>query len=148
GGANTTGSGNSFFGAGAGTGNHSGNKTGSNNTAIGAGAGEIVGLNQSLAGNNTFVGALTRGQDDYNANLSYATAIGAGAVASGSNGVWLGRKDQDDVYVGNYIHARLIGTGAGEDLCRDIPQSYRPFAYIGVCVSSLRYKTDVKTYTG
>lgn len=75
-GQNTTGNSNSFFGYGAGV----FNATGTNNTAVGA--------NSGLSANN----------------LSFATAIGAGATAIGNNSVTLGRA-VDQVYIPGSMYA-------------------------------------------
>ena len=81
---NTTGSANAFFGRGAGL----GNTTGSNNTLLG----EL---------SNVGTGALT-----------YASAIGSGAVVTTSNAIQLGRNGTDVVRVG------LLSTTAGAtDVC-------------------------------
>ena len=78
--ANTTGFSNTFIGVGAGN----GNTTGADNSFVGAGAG----ANNTTGINNTAVGTLANfGSGD----LSFATAIGAGAMVSTSNTVVLGR---------------------------------------------------------
>lgn len=78
---NTQGSGNSFFGYTAG-GNTS---TGGNNSFFGVGAGNnnTTGSNNTLIGNSADVQA--------GSNLSFATAIGAGAFVTASNSIVLGR---------------------------------------------------------
>jgi hypothetical protein len=136
-GMNSTGDSNSFFGEGAGT----VNTTGSSNTALGRNADFSVG------------------------DLTYATAIGAGSVASNDNSVVLGRS-ADTVRIpgnlnttgsttvnGNFIlgsggtalfnspitlSASGLGTAGSADLCRNA--SFQ----IALCSSSLRYKTNVE----
>ena len=77
---NSTGANNSFFGKGAGI----GNTTGELNVFLGAntGASNVLGTSNTLIGANANV---------LGGNLSYATAIGAEAVATTSNSIFLGR---------------------------------------------------------
>ncbi len=159
GGGNTTGSGNSFVGAGAGFMNTTGNDnsffgldsafsntTGSNNSFFGRQAG---GLNVSGDG-NTFVGynagrSNTAGSNNTALgnfanfgvnNLTFATAIGAGAVVSTSNTIVLGRTNGAD-------KVRIYGLGAGgsTNLCINADNE------ISTCSSSLRYKTNLTPFT-
>ncbi|MGQ0761644.1 MAG: beta strand repeat-containing protein, partial [Acidobacteriota bacterium] len=100
--ANTTGFGNSFFGNSAGF----FNTTGTQNSFFGVNAGFLntTGISNSFFG--IFAGnANTTGSDNtiigHNAdvgggNLSFATAIGAGAIVSDSNSIVLGRADGSD----------------------------------------------------
>jgi len=101
--SNTTGNGNSFFGRAAGSENSSGaNNTfvginaglsttsGSNNTAIGANASVASGASN----NNTAIGA----NASVSSTASFATAIGAGAVADRSNHIRIGR-EVDEVWI-------------------------------------------------
>lgn len=83
--ANISGQLNAFFGGGAG----GGNTTGSNNTFIGLRAGEsnVGGGNNTMLGYNANV---------LNGNLSFATAIGAGATVSQNNQIVLGRSSRQD----------------------------------------------------
>ncbi|MBS1797416.1 MAG: tail fiber domain-containing protein [Acidobacteria bacterium] len=118
---NTSGSGNSFFGNGAGL----MNMTGANNTMIGAGA--DVGAN----------------------NLTYATAIGADAVASQSNSIFLGRADGSDAVripgstvIGGTLVVNTLGSAGSTTVCLNAANRFAP------CSSSLRYKTDVRAFTG
>lgn len=78
--ANTSGNENAFFGLSSGQ----GNTTGSSNSFFGANTGlaNTSGSNNTLLGSNTNFGA---------ANLTYASAIGAGASVSTSNTVVIGR---------------------------------------------------------
>jgi hypothetical protein len=78
--ANTSGTNNTFIGMSAGA----ANTEGFQNVAIGHDAGNA----NTLGGRNTLVGY---GANVGNGSLSYATAIGAGAVVSSSNTVRLGR---------------------------------------------------------
>jgi hypothetical protein len=77
--ANAGGSSNSFFGERSGL-----NSQGINNSFFGA----VAGQTNISGGNNTIIGTLA---DVGSSNLNFATAIGAGAVASSSNSVVLGR---------------------------------------------------------
>lgn len=126
---NTTGSANTFIGSGAG-----GNGTGSNNTVIGAGAG--------------------LGAD----NLTNATAIGAGATATNSNEIILGRPGTlqnpgpDNVRVpGSLIVFEDIITSLG--FSGQFNVCYRPNLPEGSgvifagCSSSIRYKKDVENFS-
>ncbi|MGH9901139.1 MAG: tail fiber domain-containing protein, partial [Pyrinomonadaceae bacterium] len=167
GGANTSGGDNSFFGYQAGDGNTTGhsnaffgfqagviNTTGSNNTFIG----RIAGNRNITGSNNTVIG--------YNAQvrfegLSYATAIGAGAMVESSNTIVLGRRHgTDDVEVPGYLTAyggitasgpltvtgsvrvHDLSTGGVTPVCRN------PGDFLATCSSSLRYKTSVQPFTG
>ena len=76
----TTGSNNSFFGLGSG----SQNTLGGGNAFFGGNAGET----NTTGDNNTIIGTLA---NVGSVNLSYSTAIGAGAVVSTSNTIVLGR---------------------------------------------------------
>lgn len=94
--SNTVGNSNSIFGSGAGLNNTAGNNaffgtsagtnntTGAANTFIGvnAGLGNTIGSSNTLLGNSTNLGAN---------NLTFASAIGAGATVSTSNTLVLGR---------------------------------------------------------
>lgn len=79
-GGDSTGNDNSFFGHGTGLNNQNGN----NNAFFGVAAGisNVGGSNNTIIGANTNVGLF---------NLSFATAIGSGAVVNSSNTVTLGR---------------------------------------------------------
>ena len=117
--ANIGGANNSFFGLDAGRFNVAGNA----NAFFGYGSGA-----NNLADNNTFFGfqagvSNTTGSNNtmlgYNANvtannLNFATAIGAGSVASTSNTINLGRSDGSDT-------VRIFGLGAAgaTSLCRN-----------------------------
>ncbi|HEX8264678.1 MAG TPA: tail fiber domain-containing protein [Pyrinomonadaceae bacterium] len=97
---NTTGGDNSFFGGG---GVGSGNTTGRGNSFFGA----YAGYTNSTGSNNTVVGA------DANVgsgNLTFATAIGAGALVNNNNSVVLGRAADTVRIPGNL---NLAGTFTG-----------------------------------
>ena len=158
---NTTGSFNVSIGYAAGTGPGSGNQTGSNTVSVGYASGTITGPNQAGASNNIFIGAGARGddQEDDNRPLTYATAIGASAVATRRNTIFLGRSDLgftadhpnggDDVVVGGQLILKFVNSvlGGTSDLCiSDGPSTYGHAVF--VCSSSLRYKTDVQTFLG
>ncbi len=167
GGANTTGDANTFFGYQAGGSNTTGysngffgyqaggsNTTGSYNTFVGRNAGNTV----TTGSNNTIIGynADVRNEHGY---LSFATAIGAGAVVEKSNTIALGRSQgQDEVRVPGHFtavegisvwgilntHSSVkvfeLATGGTTSVCRN---SYNSLA---TCSSSLRYKTDVQPF--
>jgi hypothetical protein len=88
--------------------------------------------------NITLIGA---GADVAQTNLSFATAIGAGALVTGSNTIALGRPDGSDL-VRVYGKLRITLPPATTSLCFD--SSF----VVGRCSSSLRYKTDVQSFTG
>ncbi len=137
---NTTGSFNTFFGSNAGL----RNQTGSGNSFYGVGAGffnsgggnsffgDSAGDNNQAGSNNTLIGAYA---DVSSGDLTYATAIGAGAVVSTSNTIALGRSNGSD-------KVRVFGLGAaGTDyLCRNGNNE------ISTCSSSLRYKTNIAPF--
>ena len=161
-----TGSENSFFGYKSGFRNQDGesntyigalagsNSTGSFNTFIGTSAGDS--LNQTNTGsNNTLLG--------YNAdldqgNLSYATAIGAGAIATFSNQITLGRSNgadsiripgnafvNENAFIAGTLRVDTLAAGGSQDICRAggiIDQNK-----LSVCSSSLRFKSDIQPFT-
>jgi hypothetical protein len=147
-GVDATGSENSFFGANAGgettTGREnvfiggstsfssagSQNTTGSDNTFVGRGAGT-----SNISGNSNT--ALGNGADVEAEDLDHATAIGAGARVSTSNTIALGRFGGADKVV---VYG--LGAAGSTALCRNASNQ------ISTCSSSLRYKTDVQTFTG
>jgi hypothetical protein len=158
---NTTGSFNVSIGYAAGTGPFAGNASGTNNVSIGYASGTLTGAGQSGNNNNIFIGAGARGddQEDDNQPLTYATAIGAGTVATRKNTIFLGRSDLeptienpdggDDVVVGGTLFIKSISHPLGGlvDLC--VPDGPHPFGYgVVTCSSSLRYKTGVQTFLG
>ena len=126
---NTIGTVNAFFGWAAGQNSNGG----SSNTFIGASAGET----NTNGGGNTLIGANTDVAAD---NLTFATAIGAGAVAPQGSSIALGRSaGQDSVYIYGLLRVGLDGSGA-VDVCRN------PTFFLSTCSSSLRYKQQVETY--
>lgn len=147
---NTLGSSNSFYGHNAGN----GTDDGSNNTFIGTNAGSV-----NLHGsNNTFVGRNTGASSvngnnvtligtDANvivgANLSFATAIGAGSVVLEDNTIALGRSGgADSVVAYGKIRMNQLGAAGSTQLCRNAANE------ISTCSSSLRYKTNIGNFTG
>ncbi len=107
GGDNTTGIGNSFFGSRAGR----RNTIGGSNAFFGAFAGDanISGSNNTIIGNNADVGSDA---------LTFATAIGAGAVVSDNNTVVLGRT-ADTVIAPNLLQVNVLGVLGDTSLCRN-----------------------------
>jgi hypothetical protein len=85
---NTTGSNNTFIGVTSGT----FNTYGSRNTYIGEGAG----LNNVFGDNNTALGSDAK----FDGDRTFATAIGAGAIANLNNTIQLGRNTLDSVRIG------------------------------------------------
>jgi hypothetical protein len=153
--SNTTGIQNSFFGRDAGQTNISG----SNNTFFGYQAGNansdgffnvflgtFAGNTNTTGDNNTLVGY---NADVASGNLSFATAIGAGSVVSTSNTINIGRANGNDVVqvpgtsflFGPVYFGGVTGMGT-LDLCLATDGK------LSFCSSSLRYKTNVQTFTG
>ncbi|MGE3180185.1 MAG: tail fiber domain-containing protein [Phycisphaerae bacterium] len=119
------------------------NATGTQNTMIGAGAGQ----NTTTGAGNTFVGFVAGNNNTtgsfitaigYNAtaaaNVTNSVAIGAGARAETSNTIVLGT-EQERVVIPALRSSRstLCIDGNGE---------------VGVCTSSLRYKTNIAPFLG
>jgi hypothetical protein len=162
--SNTTGSFNSFFGRDAGF----SNTTGIENSFVGldVGLNNTTGVDNSFVGSqtgyfnttgfdNSFVGAFagsgnTTGSsntiigydgDVGSPNLTFATALGAGAVVSTSNTIALGRPDGSDfVLVPGFLTIPNLAVAGSTQLCRN------SFNRVGTCSSSLRYKTDLAPY--
>ena len=121
---NTTGSFNSFVGAFAGTSNTTGrensfvgafaghrNTTGFNNSFVG----NIAGGNNTTGSNNTIIGNLANvGSSD----LTFATALGSGAVVNTSNTIVLGRS-ADTVLAPNLLQVNVLGAAGSTSLCRN-----------------------------
>ena len=143
---NTTGNGNSFFGNSAGSNSTAnansffGNSSGSSNTTGGANTfiGNAAGNTNTTGSNNTIIGA---NADVSSGNLSFATAIGAGAVASFSNTIVLGRSADNTWVLGQLLINTLASSGS-TPLCRT------PSLFVSTCSSSLRYKTDIQPFIG
>ena len=159
---NVTGSNNAFFGANAGD-----VTTAANNAFFGSSAG---GANTS-GGNNAFVGtqagifntigfsnsALGSGAGPGLgfSNLSFATAIGAGSIVSTNNTIVLGRPAGEDVVSipgtavaagdlradGRVRVGTLGSAGLSTHLCLNGVND------IAACSSSLRYKTNIHSFT-
>lgn len=126
--ANTLGTGNAFFGSNAGRGNTEGirntfigNSAGFNSTLgqLNTFVGDNVGLTNTIGSSNTLLGSLT---DVGSNDLSFATAIGAGATVNQNNYIVLGRSlGQDTVAIpgntqmlGNLsVSGTLTGNGSG-----------------------------------
>jgi hypothetical protein len=143
-GTTATGSGNSFFGQFAG-GNFTG--AGNNNTFIGHNADFDVtaapGSNNTLLGANSKVDMIGFGQD-----LSFATAIGAGAAVQFSDMVVIGKaagtydgvaRPADIVRTAG-IFQPALGSPGGSPVCLNNGLS--------LCSSSYRYKTGIQPYLG
>lgn len=137
----STGSLNSFFGHAAGN----ASTTGSANTLIG----HASGISNRTGSYNTYLGhfsgitprnntrvTLVGSFSDASDNLDYATAIGASAVVSTSNTIVLGRPNGADKVV-------VPGLGEGGDL----QLCWNANLQISRCVSSLRFKTNVKPFS-
>jgi hypothetical protein len=161
--SSTTGSHNAFFGRNAGLNNTTGfnnafvgknagidNTAGGNDTFVGNYAGEnntsgnsnsfygaFAGNTNTTGSNNTIIGA---GADLASSNLTYATAIGGGAIVSTSNTIVLGR-DTDTVTIPGTLKMVTFAPAAANEICANFG------GQIGLCLSSLRYKTAVETYT-
>ncbi len=155
---------NSFFGASAGVVNTSGDR----NTFIGTSSGGgnttggynvFVGVNAGNANttgsNNTVIGALANVGLN---NLTYATAIGAGATVYTSNTVVLGASADKVSIPGrldvsstatfgltttfdSLVKLNTLGGSGTTNLCLNSSKN------IANCSSSLRYKTNVQTFT-
>jgi len=140
--ANTTATSNTFIGHNTG----SATTTGVANTFLGKGAG----TGNTIGSNNTLIG--------YNAEVStsfgtinFATAIGSGAVATNSNSLVLGRSSDYVEVPGNALingnvttdTLRIVTllTQGVTNLCRNMSNQ------VAVCVSSLRYKTNIAPFS-
>ena len=131
---NTTGSQNAFLGANAGT----ANTTGVANTFIGRSAGSA----NTNGSNNTYIGAFASGA----AGISNATAIGANATATQSNGIYIGTSTETVFVPGSVlIFGRLtvldIALAGNLSVCRTVGNE------LANCSSSLRYKTNISPFS-
>ena len=174
GGSNTTGGSNSFFGLGAGDTTTTGsdnaffgtaagtaNTLGTQNTFIGRSSGQAI----TTGLKNT---ALGYSADFSSGTLTYATAIGADSTANTSNSIFLGRSGGEDTVrvpgnlnvtgstslngnltfanggIASFGSANIFMTqlaaGVGTTLCRTASNQ------IVTCSSSLRYKTNLRTF--
>ncbi len=125
---NVTGSSNAFFGAGSGL----SNTTGNSNAFFGASAGS----SNSTGGNNTLIGA---NANVGLGNLSFASAIGAGAVVSTNDSLVLGRA-ADTVQVPGKLVVTTLGAAGSTALCQN------GLKQIATCSSSIRYKTHINAF--
>ena len=117
---------NAFFGAAAGQNNHSGSSnaffgtsSGSNNSFGGSNAffGDSAGLTNTFGSNNTFIGSAA---DGASGDLTFATALGAGARVSTSNTIQLGRADgSDTVNIFGKLNLVTLGAAGATPLCRN-----------------------------
>lgn len=89
-------------------------------------------LSSPVSSNNTALGR----NSSVSAGLTFATAIGSGAVATESSSVWLGRAS-DIVYIPGFLRLAQLGGAGSTALCRNNANT------IGTCSSSLRYKTNI-----
>ena len=133
---------NAFFGSFAGS-----QSNGDYNTFFGSSAG----WTNTGGFQNTYLGFNARG-DSVN---QYATAIGAGAYASGNNStaigayafagpneIAIGSGSAQNIRLEGYVDLEVIASGGAWQLC------YEPsFWRIAACSSSLRYKTDLRPFT-
>ena len=127
---NTTGDNNSFFGLNSGRLNDTGNF----NSFFGYYSGEA----NTTGSNNTTIGTEA---DVGSGGLTFATAIGAGAVVNSSNRIQLGRQDgSDDVRVSGNLLLATLGSAGTTTLCRNV------FQQVATCSSSLRYKTNISKF--
>ncbi len=153
--ANTIGGSNNFVGFNAGNSNTSGNR----NNFLGS----FAGHSNTTGSKNTIVGD---GADAFTTNLVNATAIGANAFVGASNSLVLGSINglngataDTNVGIGVAIPSSLLhvggnalingtltlatlGTGGSIPLCLTGPQ------VVSFCSSSLRYKSEVRPFTG
>jgi hypothetical protein len=125
---NTTGLQNTMVGASSGT----ENVTGSYNTFVGNGAG----YSNTSGSNNTAIGRST----NVGSNLTYATAIGSGALVATSNTVVLGRPS-DRVEAPGLLKVGSLGAAGTVHVCRNTNNE------LATCSSSMRYKSDVMPFT-
>lgn len=140
--SNDSGSQNVFLGRNAGQANTAGintfvgfnagfsNTSGSQNLFLGYEAGVV----NTIGSSNTALGSSATFSAN---NLDHATAVGAGAVATSSNQVQLGRNGTDTVRIG-----LLAGGSSSTDVCLSATN------VLVNCSSSLRYKTNLADYTG
>jgi len=118
--SNTTGGSNAFFGSAAGFSNTTGN--------FNAFFGRNAGFSNTTGSNNTIIGDAA---DVGAGNLTFATAIGAGAVVTVSNRVQLGRNGFDTVSIG------ALAAATATDLCINSDN------VLAACSSSGRYKKNI-----
>jgi trimeric autotransporter adhesin len=102
--------------------------TGDANVGMGAGAGTA----NTTGFLNTAIGYFA---DFGSSSLSHATAIGAGAIAPGSNQVQIGRNGLDVVSIG------FLGSAAATHICM-------VNSIFSSCSSSRRYKENIEPFSG
>ena len=136
---NTTGSPNAFFGDEAGF----NNTTGRYNSFFGI----FAGNDNTTGSNNTMLGMFS---NVATGNLSYATAIGSFATVSTSDTIVLGKlagtydsvvRPADTILIPGLLQLNTLGTEGGRSLCRNASNQ------IAACSSSLRYKTNIRSFT-
>ena len=129
--ANTTGFDNTFFGRSAGL----GNTTGHDNTFIGNVAG-----NANITGSsNTTLGS---GADFDASDLSFATAIGAGARVGDSNRIVIGRPGGEDIVEVPGLLRILTFSAGNTAICTNLAE------VLAFCSSSRRYKESIQPFRG
>ena len=163
---NTTGDFNAFFGRGAGFNNLDGNENtfvgansgigntnGQENSFLGYNSGGInttgngnvmlgfsAGNTNTVGSNNTIIG---KDADVSANNLSFGTAIGSGSVVSASNTIALGRTSgADRVRIYGRLAINTLGAATATNLCINTLTDD-----VAACSSSLRYKTNIATFT-
>ena len=114
-----------------------------NNTFVGIDAGR----NNILGDNNTVIGA---GADVRGSGLHFATAIGAGASVSEDDTIEIGRSADKVLIRGNVLTNLgfyFAGLSDAGDVHACVANSNLPsppiYKYVGICVSSIKYKTNV-----
>jgi len=144
--SNTFGSANAFFGRNAGVANMGGSNSffgelaGVLNTGGSANSffGQEAGSNNVTGFFNTAIGWEA---DFGSSDLTYATAIGAGSVATTSNSITLGRSQGEDlVIIPGLLALGELGTGGGIPICRKIFGGTEVTACLA---SSARYKSNI-----
>jgi hypothetical protein len=96
----------------------------------------LVGFGNTSGSNNTLVGASA---NLASGNLSYATAIGSGALVTTSNTVVLGRS-ADKVEIAGLVRTMSLGVAGSNHVCRN--SNFE----LSTCSSSERYKSDIAAY--
>ncbi|MCO6511789.1 MAG: tail fiber domain-containing protein [Aridibacter famidurans] len=111
------------------------NQTGNSNTFVGTSSG----LANATGNNNTLLGTAT---DLGSPALSFAAAIGAGAIVNASNSIVLGRANgADEVFVPGRLTVSTLGPAGATSLCRNAGNE------IASCSSSIRYKSNLSQFS-
>ncbi|QQS42756.1 MAG: tail fiber domain-containing protein [Acidobacteriota bacterium] len=111
------------------------NQTGNSNTFVGTSSG----LANTTGSSNTLLGTATNLGSPA---LSFATAIGAGAIVNASNSVVLGRANgSDEVFVPGRLTVSTLGPAGSTSLCRNAGNE------IAACSSSIRYKSNLSQFS-